>query len=225
MALRRKKRPREGPSLREEVWNLPNILTYDRIVLIPFVMYYLYQCAPGDDPESHADYASRFNSFIAALLFCIAAGTDFLDGWVARNFNMGSTVGAFLDPLADKLLVMACLVMMVYLQRVPAWFVVLLLTRELSITSLRSIATQEGLEIAVDQAGKWKTAFQLSGLIGVMLHYTYPTSWVFYEMDFHYGRMGFALLCVSMAFSIWSAGLYFYRFAVAAAEFDHQEKK
>lgn len=222
--MKRRRRRREGPSIREEVWNLPNILTYGRIVLIPFVMYFLYQCTAGMSPEAH-DYSGRFNSFVATALFSLAALTDFLDGWVARNFNLGSMVGRFLDPLADKLIVMAALIMMVQLGRVPTWFVVLLVARELSITSLRSIATQEGLEIRVAQAGKWKTAFQLCGLIGVLLHYQYPVDWGFVSMDFNFNRVGMALLAVSMAFSIYSAVLYFHRFAVAAAIADSGEEE
>jgi len=185
--------------------------------MIPFVMYYLYQCEPNMSPSA-PDHAGRMASFIATLLFGVAAITDFFDGWIARNFNLGSMVGRFIDPLADKILVMACLVMMVHLGRVPAWFVVLLLTRELSITSLRAIATQEDIEVKVSQAGKWKTAFQLAGLAGVMIHYTYPADWGLVSTTINYHEAGFGLLVLSMGLSIYSAVVYFYRFAAAAVE-------
>jgi CDP-diacylglycerol--glycerol-3-phosphate 3-phosphatidyltransferase len=185
-------------------------------------MYFLYQCEAGVATDA-LDYNGRLYSFIATALFALAALTDFLDGWIARNWNLGSMVGRFMDPLADKIIVMACLVMMVHLQRVPAWFVVLLLARELSITSLRAIATEEGLEVAVSQSGKWKTAFQLCGLIGVLLHYEYATSWGFIDTVFNYNKVGMGLLAISMAFSIYSAVVYFYRFAVAAALVESSE--
>ncbi|MFT5432767.1 MAG: CDP-diacylglycerol--glycerol-3-phosphate 3-phosphatidyltransferase [Myxococcota bacterium] len=211
---RQRRRPRSN--IREEVWNLPNILTYGRIAAIPFLMYLLYQCEVGADPQAE-DMSSRLYGFWATIVFSLAAITDFLDGWVARNWNLGSTLGRFLDPLADKLIVMACLVMMVELDRVPAWFVVLLITRELSITSLRSIAGSEGIEVRVSQGGKWKTAFQLCGLIGVLVHYEYEVSWGILTMDFDFGKLGFALLVLSMVLSLMSAAQYFRSFAVAAA--------
>lgn len=220
--LRRRRRVRKGPSIREQVWNLPNFLTYCRIGLIPVVMYFMSECVPG--PEQGVDYASRLNSFIATAIFAAAAITDFFDGWIARNFNLSTMVGRFLDPLADKLLVMACLVMCVQLDRVPAWFAILLISRELSITSLRSIATQEGLEVRVAQSGKWKTAFQMIGLLGVMMFYTYPIEYfgvVTHDLDF--GKVGFFLLALSMAFSLFSAAVYFGRFATAAAVHAHDD--
>lgn len=213
-----RRRPRRRPrsNIREEVWNLPNILTYGRIAVIPFVIYLLYQCRVGAS-ATDLDTSSRLYSFWTTIIFSLAAATDFFDGWIARNWNLGSTLGRFLDPLADKLIVMACLVMMVELERVPGWFVVLLITRELSITSLRSIASSEGLEVRVSQGGKWKTAFQLCGLIGVLVFYEYPVSWGLFRMDFDFGKLGFALLVLSMFLSLQSAGEYFRNFAVAAA--------
>ena len=217
MAISKQERKARRKSIRDEVWNLPNILTYGRILAIPVVMYLLYQCK-ADAVSTDVDTASRLSAFWAAVVFSIAAVTDFFDGWVARNFNLGSLLGRFLDPLADKLIVMACLVMMVYLGRCPAWFVVLLIAREVSITSLRAIASAEGLEIKVSQGGKWKTAFQLTGLIGVLVHYEYPVSWYFVEMNLNFHRVGFALLSLSLVMSLYSAMLYFRSFAIQAAE-------
>jgi CDP-diacylglycerol--glycerol-3-phosphate 3-phosphatidyltransferase len=179
------------------------------------VLYYLYKCTPNADTSAY-DYDSRLASFVATLIYILAAVTDFLDGFIARKFDMGSMVGRFIDPLADKIIVMATLVMMVYLGRVPAWFVVLLLTRELSISSLRAFASAEGLEVRVSQAGKWKTAFQMIGIIGLMTHYEYPVDWGFVSTSVDFNAVGFGLLCLAMLLSIGSAAIYFYRFAAAA---------
>jgi CDP-diacylglycerol--glycerol-3-phosphate 3-phosphatidyltransferase len=162
----------------------------------------------------------RYLSFWAASTLAVASITDFLDGWIARNWGLSTAIGRFLDPLADKLLVIACLVMAVYLDRVPAWFVVLLISREISIASLRSVAASEGLEIAVAQTGKWKTAFQMIGLLGILIHYEYVTDFGFFEGLINYNRVGLWLLSASLVLSISSAFQYFYRFAVAAALMD-----
>jgi len=219
--LKRNPRPK-GPPLKEQLWNVPNVLTYFRIMLIPVIVVILYGCRAGADPAELAR-EPRLLSFWACAILAIASITDFFDGWIARNWGMSTTVGQFLDPLADKLLVVTCLVMTVHLERVPAWFVALLICRELSITSLRSIATNEGLEIEVARTGKWKTAFQMLGLVGVLIHYEYLTDFIFYEAVINYNRVGMCLLIMSMVFSIISAVQYFSRFAVAAAAHDSED--
>jgi len=189
---------------REELTNLPNLLTMLRIVLILPVISLLLVDTPAA-------------SFVAALLAGFAAITDWLDGWLARRRGQVSLVGKLLDPLADKLIVMAILVICTQLHRIPGWFVVLLLSRELSIAGLRSIASQEGLLVAVTEAGKWKTAFQLTGLIGVTVHYTYRVDFGFTEQIVNFNALGFGLLLLSMVFSLVSAGIYFTRFMSAIA--------
>jgi CDP-diacylglycerol--glycerol-3-phosphate 3-phosphatidyltransferase len=214
--LFRRQRREKNLDLRAELWNIPNFLTYFRIAMIPVVVYMLYRCEPGADPTAN-DLPYRVYSFIATVIFGVAAATDFFDGWIARNFDMSTTVGKFMDPLADKLLVLACLVMMVHLNRVPAWFVILLLSRELSIISLRAIASGEGLVVNVAQAGKWKTAFQLCGLVGVLVHYEYTIDYGFVSATINFNRTGMLLLAGAMLFSIISAIQYFHRFALAAS--------
>jgi CDP-diacylglycerol--glycerol-3-phosphate 3-phosphatidyltransferase len=208
-------------SLREEFFNLPNMLTMCRILVIPAVLLFVY-------------YESRINSIVAAALFAGASVTDFFDGWLARRKGLITVLGKFLDPLADKLIVTSTLVMLIPLGRVPAWVVVLLLARELAITGLRSIAVSEGLVIAASQGGKWKTAFQLLGIMALLIHYPYPIAvvtpalhdWVvgtwFHQLlanagipvrpwvDFHV--VGLWLIYLSLFFSIFSAWQYLYRF-------------
>ena len=114
-------------------------------------------------------------SWGATLLWGVLALTDGVDGWIARR--QGATrSGAFLDPLADKLIVMATLVWMVPMGRIPEWAVALLLARELSITGLRSIASSEGVVIAAGDDGKSKTALQMIGIIALIVGYPYHLS-------------------------------------------------
>ena len=218
-------------SLKQEFFNLPNMLTLFRILVIPVVLVFIY-------------YESRVNSFIAACLFAAASITDFFDGWLARRKGLTTVLGKFLDPLADKLIVTSVLVMLVPLGRIPAWVVVLLLARELAITGLRGIAVTEGMVIAASQGGKWKTAFQLTGILGLLIHYPYPIAVIspflhnlvagtwFHELlanfgipvrpwvDFHI--VGLWLIYLSLFFSIFSAAQYFMRFVKAINKKDQQ---
>lgn len=191
-------------STREEFLNVPNMLTLARIGMIPPVMLLLV----WDTPKT---------SFYAAVLFGLAAFTDWLDGWLARRNNLVSMVGKLLDPLADKLIVMATLIIAAELHRIPGWFVVLLLSREIAITGLRSMASKEGLEIAVVETGKWKTALQLCGLIALLVHYSYRVDFFVLERVVHFNALGIGLLTLSLVFSLVSAVTYFVRFLKAVA--------
>ena len=196
-------------SLKEDVLNLPNMLTLGRIVLIPVVVVFmeLSRLSDGYGPTEHQH--SLEYCFWAAVLFALAAATDYFDGWLARNLNQITILGKLLDPIADKLIVMATLVTLTELGRAPSWLVVLLLARELGISGLRSIASSEGLSLDVVQAGKWKTAFQLCGIIGLLVHHKIPLDFVFvnsFEFDFH--EAGLLLVFLSLVFSLWSAFVY-----------------
>lgn len=209
--------PPETPrtqTLREEFLNLPNMLTMLRILLIPPVMILMLS---EPDPDTVSAGRGQAN-FFAAVLFGLAAVTDGLDGYLARKRNMVSLLGKLLDPLADKLIVMATLVVAAQLEHIPSWFVVLLLSREIAITGLRSIAGQEGLMVEVVRAGKIKTALQLIGLICLILHYRYVIHFGFAEAEVDFNALGVALLALSMVFSLVSAGIYFVRFLRAVAE-------
>lgn len=171
--------------LREELLNAPNLMTLGRVALIPVFLALL-------------SYENRRNSFLAAVVFAAAALTDWLDGWLARVSNTVTTLGKFLDPMADKIIVLSALVMLVRLGRVPVWVVVLILARELFISGLRTLAISEGLVIAASRGGKWKTSLQLSGIIALMVHYHFPIDYLFGTVmtDFH--AVGLALLYVSL---------------------------
>jgi CDP-diacylglycerol--glycerol-3-phosphate 3-phosphatidyltransferase len=193
---------RKRRTLKDEVTDLPNLLTLGRVLVIPFVVLFI-------------DNRSQVRSFVAMILYLLAAVTDFLDGFLARQRGQVSILGKFLDPLADKLIVMAALVVLVDVDRLPAWLVVLLLARELAITGLRSIASSEGLVIAAGQEGKYKTAFQLVGISFCLVHFRYPLLGTRVWLDFN--AIGFWVLCVSLVFSLISAFRYL-KFFIEATE-------
>jgi CDP-diacylglycerol---glycerol-3-phosphate 3-phosphatidyltransferase len=186
-------------SLRREALNLPNAITLTRIALIPVFLWFTY-------------YESRVDSFIAAAVYAFTSATDFVDGWLARRNNLVTVIGKFLDPLADKLIVMAALVMLVHLGRVAAWVVIVVMAREFIVTGLRTIAMSEGIVIAAGQEGKHKTAFQLAAITFLLLHYTYPIDALFFGFELDSNRVGTWLLYISLVFSVWSAVSYFANF-------------
>lgn len=200
---RRRERARRRKTLAEDSLNLPNALTFGRILVIPLFLWFLDQ----DTPKS---------CFWAAIVFTGAALTDLLDGYLARAMNVVSLLGKLLDPLADKLIVMASLVWMVPMGRIPAWAVVLLLTRELSITGLRSVAAGEGLVISAGREGKLKTALQMIGIISLVLGYPVHLSYIGIDLGLvdlvHVGRL---LIYLSLVFSLASAATYIRLFADA----------
>jgi CDP-diacylglycerol--glycerol-3-phosphate 3-phosphatidyltransferase len=186
-------------SLRKEFLNTPNAITLVRIAMIPVFLYFTYA-------------ESRVNSFVAGLVYAVTGTTDFLDGWIARKKGLVTVIGKFLDPLADKLIVMAALVMLVHLGRVAAWVVIVVMAREFMVTGLRTIAMSEGLVIAAGQEGKHKTAFQVAAITFLIIHYTYPMDMVFFAFDLDANRVGTLLLYISLVFSVWSAWSYFRSF-------------
>jgi CDP-diacylglycerol--glycerol-3-phosphate 3-phosphatidyltransferase len=189
-------------SLRAEAFNLPNLITMVRMAMIPVILWLTY-------------YESRRASFVGALLFAVIGATDFLDGWVARRRGLVTMIGKFLDPLADKLVVMAALVMLVHLGRVAAWVVIVIMGREFIVSGLRTIAMSEGIVIAAGQEGKTKTSFQIVGITFLLLHYAYPIDFGLRTIEYDANKVGTTLLYLSMVFSIWSAWTYFSDFIKA----------
>jgi CDP-diacylglycerol--glycerol-3-phosphate 3-phosphatidyltransferase len=190
-------------SLKEDALNLPNILTMARVAAIPLVLWLIDRGTPKD-------------CVIAAIVYSLAAITDLLDGYLARKLKVVSVLGKFLDPLADKLLVMASLVWMVPMGRIPEWAVILLIGREISVTGLRSIASSEGVVIAAGEGGKSKTALQMIGILCLIIGFPYHLSLGFIDMgmvDLVY--VGRALIYVSLVFSLTSAVEYMGLFAQA----------
>jgi CDP-diacylglycerol--glycerol-3-phosphate 3-phosphatidyltransferase len=183
-------------TIKEDLYNIPNLLTLFRIALIPIVCFLIWL----GDPLS---------SFLAVACFATAGFTDWLDGYIARKNNVVSLTGKFLDPLADKLLVMASLVMLVPMGRISATIVIIILARELSVMGLRSVAAGEGIIIASGKAGKYKTSFQMTGLIGLFIHYVYTVDFLFVEVRLNFHIVGLWLIIISIIFSLLSAYQYF----------------
>jgi CDP-diacylglycerol--glycerol-3-phosphate 3-phosphatidyltransferase len=190
-------------NLRRELTNLPNLVTMGRALLIPLVLYFI-------------DNFSPLRSFIASLLYLVAAAGDALDGYLARSRGEVSTLGKFLDPLADKLMVTAVLVFMVALGRVPAWVVVVLIARDLAVNGLRSIASTQGLVIAASEGGKIKTALQLIAITMLLVYFRYPALGTSITVD--YQRAGLWILYISMAMSLFSGAQYMRQFLAAALQ-------
>lgn len=182
-----------GPLTRDRMQDIPNILTLCRVAVIPILVILLA-------------YPNPVTRAVAALLFVLASTTDYLDGYLARRFNVISSVGKLLDPMADKLLVMAALIMLVSCREgsVPAWMVVVILGREIVVTSLRGIGSSRGIVMQAEELGKYKTTLQIFAITGLILYYPY------FSIDFHLGGMYF--LWASLVLSIWSAVSYFRKF-------------
>ena len=182
-------------SLKQEFWNLPNGITLARIASIPVFLVFTW-------------YESRLNSMLAALIFTIAGATDFLDGWVARRRGLVTVIGKFMDPLADKLVVVSALVMLVHLGRVAAWVVIVIMAREFIITGLRAVASSEGIVIAASQEGKYKTSLQIAAISFLLVHYRYAVDFLVGTVTVDANAAGTMLLYLSLGFSLWSAVRY-----------------
>ncbi len=139
--------------------NLPNKLTIFRVILIPVFIIALMS---GIIPEP-------VNRYVGVVIFCVASFTDYLDGHIARKYNLVTNFGKFMDPLADKLLVSSALICMIELGFLPAWIVIIIISREFIITGFRLIATEGGLVIAASWWGKIKTVTQMLMIILVLL--------------------------------------------------------
>ena len=180
--------------------NLPNYLTYLRVLLIPIFVFLM------TDP-------TKLMVFAATLVFVFASITDYLDGMIARRYGVVSNLGKLLDPMADKILVMTALVMLVAqrsdidgLPWVPAWMVVLILAREIWVTGIRAVAASNGIIVAASNSGKWKTVIQILAVSLLLLHW--PVG--FWGVEISLQWIGMNLLCLSIFFSYWSGLEYTY---------------
>jgi CDP-diacylglycerol--glycerol-3-phosphate 3-phosphatidyltransferase len=188
-------------NLRTGLLNLPNLLTLARVAAVPVVLVLLLS-------------DSRESGIWAAAIFGIAAVTDFVDGWLARKWGIVTVLGKFLDPLADKLIVMVALIMLIPLDRVPAWAVFVILAREMIVTGLRSIASAEGIVIDASELGKYKTIYQMVAIPGLMLHYDFNwlfgLEWGIFQVNMH--NFGIFFFYIAFALTLWSGFDYLQKF-------------
>jgi CDP-diacylglycerol--glycerol-3-phosphate 3-phosphatidyltransferase len=181
------------------VKQIPNWLTLFRIGLVPLLVVLLIDPSPG-------------MVRMAFAVFIVAVATDFIDGALARRLNAITDFGKLLDPLADKLLVMAALVMLATQRTqeygdawVPGWLVVVVLAREFWVTGLRAVAASRGIVVAAKQAGKFKSGFQMVAIAFLFLHdYAFRV----FGQSVSCQLIGLNLLLVSVAFSYWGAAEY-----------------
>ena len=175
-------------------FNIPILLTWLRIVLIPLMIAIYYV------PDSWIDWIGR--DMAAMLVFVIAGATDWLDGYLARRWNETSAFGAFLDPVADKLVVAAALIMLVQLGRLDAILAAIIIGREITISALREWMAQIGAQksVAVSMIGKIKTVAQMASI--PMLLYHAPVNGIDIQ------RLGTWLIYIAAVLTLWSMGYY-----------------
>ncbi len=143
----------------DKVMNLPNKLTVLRVVLVPFFVAALLISKTTESMK-----------WAALVLFIVASLTDLLDGKIARKYNLVTTFGKFMDPLADKVLTISGMICLIELGRIPSWIVVIIVAREFIISGFRLIATEHGIVIAANYWGKWKTTFQMIMIILMIMN-------------------------------------------------------
>jgi CDP-diacylglycerol--glycerol-3-phosphate 3-phosphatidyltransferase len=179
--------------------NLPNALTILRIFFVPFLVAVMVE---QDLRVEWRGGVVLSNAFLALSIFLFAAGTDLLDGYLARRWKQITTVGTLLDPIADKLLISAALISLVQIRQVPAWMVVLIIGREFAVSGLRSIAAAEGYTIQASDLGKTKMITQVVAISMVLLSIRWTS------------LAGFAMLWMwgVVIFGIASAIQYFRKF-------------
>ncbi|MCP3772872.1 CDP-diacylglycerol--glycerol-3-phosphate 3-phosphatidyltransferase [Paenibacillus sp. MZ04-78.2] len=161
--------------------NLANRITLARIFLVPIIMLFLLVNVKF--PHIRIEqFSITYNQIIAALIFIIAASTDSLDGYIARKRKLVTNLGKLLDPLADKLLVSAVLISLVEMNKVDAWIVIVIISREFAVTGLRQIALLEGSVIEASKWGKWKTAAQITAIIALLIN-NFPFAFINFRFD------------------------------------------
>jgi CDP-diacylglycerol---glycerol-3-phosphate 3-phosphatidyltransferase len=169
----------------------PNGLTLFRVALIPVIILLF-------------SFPNRFLALVSALLFSVAAATDYFDGFLARRQGKVTLMGKLMDPVADKLLISSALILLAAHGWAPAWMVCVIIGRELTVTGLRSMIAGKGAEVSASHLGKLKTGFQVAAIIPLMIHYP------FLGLDAH--AIGTVLLWFALGFTVWSGVDYWIRF-------------
>ena len=168
--------------------NTPNKLTIARMIIVPFLVIFLL-----------TGWGGEANRYISLSLFVVASVTDWFDGYLARKNNLVTNFGKFMDPLADKLLVCSAMICMIDLKRLSAWFVIIIIAREFIISGFRLIAAENGIVIAANYWGKFKTASQMIMIILLILHF----DGIFVILEQIFIWLSLALTIISLITYIW----------------------
>jgi CDP-diacylglycerol--glycerol-3-phosphate 3-phosphatidyltransferase len=179
---------------RQQILNLPNGVTITRVVAIPIILFLLF-------------YPGRTYQLITALLFLAAAVTDTFDGYLARRRGVVTTLGTFLDPLADKLLIVTALIALIPAREVSVWIVILIVGREIAVTGLRGIAVSQDIVISASAMGKYKTVFEVISIFFLIL------DGVYLSIDFD--LIGRVFLWIALGIAVFSGVDYFKKFIKA----------
>lgn len=173
----------------------PNNITTFRMLLVPvLIVMMLFEPTP-------------VLSLFTAVVFAVASITDFFDGHIARKYNLVSTYGKIMDPLADKLLVASAMIMLIPQGRLAAWLVCVILAREFAITGLRITMVERKMDVAASWLGKFKTNFQIFGILFLLVHYKY------WGINFQF--IGTILMYIALVFTLWSGADYVWKFKKA----------
>ncbi len=168
--------------------NTPNKLTIARMIIVPFLVIFLL-----------TGWGGEANRYISLTLFVVASVTDWFDGYLARKNNLVTNFGKFMDPLADKLLVCSAMICMIDLKRLSAWFVIIIIAREFIISGFRLIAAENGIVIAANYWGKFKTSSQMIMIILLILHF----DGIFVILEQIFIWLSLALTIISLITYIW----------------------
>lgn len=168
--------------------NTPNKLTVGRMIMVPFLVLFLL-----------TGWGGEANRYISLAIFVIASVTDWFDGYLARKHHLVTNFGKFMDPLADKLLVCSAMICLIELERLPAWIVIIIIAREFIISGFRLIAAENGIVIAANYWGKFKTVSQMVMIILLLLHF----GGVFAVLEQIFIWLSLALTVISLMTYIW----------------------
>ncbi|MFA9465744.1 MAG: CDP-diacylglycerol--glycerol-3-phosphate 3-phosphatidyltransferase [Velocimicrobium sp.] len=168
--------------------NVPNKLTLARVCMIPFFLFFLLNTSVP------------YGKYIAVVIFILASLTDTLDGYIARKYNLITNFGKFMDPLADKLLVSSALICFVQMGLVPAWIIVIIISREFIISGFRLVASDSGIVIAASYWGKIKTVSQMVMAILLIIHVDNP---VYAVMEQSFIYIALVLTVISLVDYVW----------------------
>ena len=186
----------DAPQVEEttlKIFNIPNLLSLSRILSVPVFIILMLEPSP-------------VRALIAGIVFSLASATDWLDGYLARKWGQVTKVGKLLDPIADKILIMAALVTLVEMRSevVHSWMAIMLIGREFAVTGLRAIAASEGIVIPAETVGKYKVGAQITAVVSLLLDYYLDNGWL--------TDLGRIALWIAVVLAVYSAVQYFLRY-------------